>query len=93
MTSLRELEREAEVRRADLDAAFRDLRKRLTLPGLADEAAALLDPGRARLVPAYSAVKRHPMLAAALLAGAGWLFKQGLHRRPRGKSNGRSLES
>ncbi len=45
MTALEQLERDAAQQRLELDAAFRDLRRRLTLPGLANEAVALLAPG------------------------------------------------
>ena len=93
MTALEQLERDAAQQRLELEAAFRDLRRRLTLPRLADEAVALLAPGRSRLAPIFTAARRHPMLAAALFAGASWLFKQGLDRRPPKRANDRSLET
>jgi hypothetical protein len=93
MKSLDQLERDAEDQRVLFEASLGALRKRLTLRGLADEAAALADPAATRLVPAYAAVKRHPLAAAAVLAGAGWLFKQAVDRGPRRKANGRRIAS
>lgn len=93
MTPLQQLERKAEQKRLEVTAALGDLRARLTLRGLADEAAALIDPCQSCAAPLYVAVKRHPLVAAALLAGTGWLFRQGIDRQPLKKTNRRNLKS
>ena len=89
MSSLQQLEKEALDRRMQFAATLLDLRRRLTLPGLADEALRLFDPNFTRLPPVYSAVKRHPLLVAGALAGAGWLFKQALQKSSRHRKNGK----
>ena len=87
MKPLQELQREAAQKRLEMDAAFRDLRGRLTVRGLADETAALITPYQSRVMPIYESVKRNPLVAAALLAGAGWLISQGRDRQPPKKRN------
>lgn len=93
MRSLQQLEREARERRAQFDATLSDVERRLTLPGLAKEALLHMDPHLSRLPPAFLAVKRHPILAAGALAGAGWLLKQVLRPVRRRYKNGHSPSS
>jgi hypothetical protein len=76
MSSLQQLEREARDKRAQFNATLSDVKRRLTLPGLAKEALLHVDPHLSRLPPAFLAVKRHPILAAGALAGASWLLSQ-----------------
>lgn len=93
MSSLDQLEKEAHDRRAQFNATLLDVQNQLTLPGLAREALRHVDPHLARLPPAFLAVKRHPVVAAAALAGASWLLKQVL-RPARGTfRNGRTPPS
>jgi hypothetical protein len=88
MSSLQQLEREAHDRRAQFNATLSDVQNRMTLPGLAKEALLHMDPHLSRLPPAFLAVKRHPLLAAGALAGAGWLLKQVLQPVRRRYKNG-----
>ena len=76
MTTLRKLEQEAQDRHANFSKTLADVQGRLTLPGLAGEVLQLVSPQYTRLRIAYSVVKRNPILAAGVFAGAGWLFKQ-----------------
>jgi hypothetical protein len=89
MKSMQQLETEARDRRTQFAATLRDVQSRLTLPGLADEALRQFDPYVGRLPPALLTVKRHPLLAAGALAGAGWLFKQVLGTTRKRFKNGR----
>ena len=89
MRSLQQLEKEARDRRAQFATTLLDLRSRLTLPGLADETLRHLDPHFTRLPPVYSAVKRHPLLVASAIAGAGWLLKQALQKNTSSRKNGK----
>lgn len=89
MTPLSQLEKDARDRRMQFAATLGDLRSRLTLPGLADEALGLLDPHFTRLPPVYAAVKRHPLIAASAIAGASWLLKQALQKTARVRKNGK----
>jgi hypothetical protein len=92
MSSLQQLEREARDRRAQFDATLSDVQSRLTLPGLAKEALLQMDPYLSRLPPAFLAVKRHPLLAAGALAGAGWLLRQALRPMRQPYKNGRTSD-
>jgi hypothetical protein len=76
LSQLEKLEKEAHERRARFNATLLDVQNQLTLPGLAREALRHVDPHLARLPPAFLAVKRHPVVAAAALAGASYLLKQ-----------------
>lgn len=76
MRSLQQLEKEALQRRAQFNATLSDVQNRLTIPGLAKEALLHMDPHLSRLPPAFLAVKRHPILAASVVAGVSWLLKQ-----------------
>ena len=94
MKTLQQLEKNAQDRRAEFTAKLTQLQNRLTLRGLADEAFRHLDPRFTQVLPVYSAVKRHPLVAAGAVAGLTWLFKlssSGILKagrnalRPRGK--------
>jgi len=94
MKTLQQLEKNAQDRRAEFTAKLTQLQNRLTLRGLADEAFRHLDPRFTQVLPVYSAVKRHPLVAAGAVAGLAWLFKlssSGILKagrnalRPRGK--------
>ncbi|MGQ0485329.1 MAG: hypothetical protein ACT4SY_08280 [Hyphomicrobiales bacterium] len=73
MDSLTENRMEVRARRAQLAKSFEDVRRRLSLPQLAEDALAKLDPELVFLGRAQSAIRRNPLLAAGLLAGAVWL--------------------
>lgn len=83
MTSLQQLEKEARERRAQFNATLSDVQGRLTPAGLAKEVLLHTDPHLTRLSPAFSAVKRHPVVAAAAIAGVSWLLRQVLRRPAR----------
>lgn len=93
MRSLDQLEKEAHERRAQFNATLLDVQSQLTLPGLAREALRHIDPHLARLPPVFLAVKRHPVVAAAALAGASWLLKQVLRPARRTFRNSRNPPS
>jgi hypothetical protein len=73
MDSLTEIRNDARARRAQLTKSFDNVRRRLSLPQLAEDALAKLDPELVFLGRAQSAIKRNPLLAAVLLTGAVWL--------------------
>ena len=76
MKTLRQLEKNAQDRRAEFSAKLMQLQSRLTLRGLADEAFRHLDPQFTQVMPVYTVVKRHPLLVAGAVASLAWLFKQ-----------------
>jgi len=90
MKNLRQLEKEARDRRAQFNATLLDVQNRMTPRGLAKEALLHMDPHLTRLPPSLLAVKRHPVLAAGVIAAASWLLKQVLgpvrHRYKNGRS-------
>ena len=65
---------DARASRTQLAKSFREVRRRLSLPQLAEDALAGLDPKLEFLGRVKLGLKRHPLLAAGLLAGAGWLI-------------------
>ena len=83
MTSLHQLEKEARERRAQFNATLSDVHSRLTPAGLAKEVLLHTDPHLTKLSPAFMAVKRHPVVAAAAIAGVSWLLRQVLRRPAR----------
>ena len=89
MSSLLQLEKEAQDRHAQFARTLLEVRSHLTLSGLANETLGLINPQYTRLRSAYSAVKRNPILAASVLAGTGWLFKQALRVNGGGSKLGR----
>jgi hypothetical protein len=90
MRSLAQLEKEAQERREQFYVTLHDVQSQLTFPGLAREALRHIDPHLARVPPAFLAVKRHPVVAAAALAGASWLLKQVLRPARHTFRNGRT---
>lgn len=78
MSTISQLEKEADRRRTLFAASLLDLRSRLTLSGLVDLAVGYLDPRSTYLRPVYSAVRRNPLVAASVVAGAAWLLRQSL---------------
>lgn len=89
MRRIEQLECRAREQRTQLHSSIAALRNRLTLPGLAAEAAALIIPGRFHLLPAVAAAKRHPFFSVVLMMAASWLLKNGL----RGASAARSRQA
>jgi hypothetical protein len=83
MTSLLQLEKEASERRAQFNPTLFDVKGRLTPAGVAKEVLLHADPHLPRLSPAFLAVKRHPVVTAAAIAGVSWLLKQVLRRPSR----------
>ena len=87
MKSLAKARSDARASRAELTRNLHDIRRRLSPPELAADALAMVDPELNFLGRVQSGIKRNPLLASVLLAGAGWLFSDTL--RARG-SNGRN---
>jgi hypothetical protein len=83
MTSLQQLEKEARERQAQFNATLSDVQGRITPAGLAKEVLLRTDPHLSRLSPAFLAVKRHPVVTAAAIAGMSWLLKQVLRQPAR----------
>jgi hypothetical protein len=83
---------DARESRAALAKSLQRLRRRLNPPELANDALAMLDPQLKFLGRAFAGIKRHPLLAAALVAGAGWVVSGAssrgglLHARSRKKT-------
>ena len=73
MKSTPEAIADARASRAELIAAVQNLRRRLSLPELAEDALRAIDPQLTFLGRVKGRIQRNPLLAAALLAGAGWL--------------------
>ncbi len=73
MDSLTEIKKDVRARRTQLVKSFENVRHRLSLPELAEDALTKIDPGLRFLGRAQSAIKRNPLLAAALITGAAWL--------------------
>lgn len=78
MRRIEQLERQAREQRAQLQSSILVLRNRLTLPGLAADAAELIIPSRFHVLPAIAAAKRHPLFSMVLMTAASWLIKSGL---------------
>jgi ElaB/YqjD/DUF883 family membrane-anchored ribosome-binding protein len=69
------LEREADRCRAQFEARLEQVKQRLSPAGIAEEAVKALNlPGRAATAAALNSVRRNPLLALGLAAGAGWLL-------------------
>ena len=86
MTNLPKAISDARVSRADLIKTYHDIRRRLSLPELAEDALRAIDPELTFLGRVTAGIQRNPLLAAALLAGAGWLA--GGASEAGGRSNG-----
>lgn len=76
MTTMPQLKEDAAARRAQFAATWQSVQARLTLPGLAEEVLRVSNTKIQPMRPAADAVRRYPLLAAGLLAGAGWMFRR-----------------
>jgi ElaB/YqjD/DUF883 family membrane-anchored ribosome-binding protein len=75
MATLESLEREADRCKAQFEDRLEQVKQRLSPAGIAAEALKALElPGRAATAAAMDSVRRNPLLALGLAAGAGWLF-------------------
>ena len=87
MAKLDSLEREADRCKAQFEARLEQVKKRLSPAGIAEEAVKALDlPRRAATAAAMNSVRRNPLLALGVAAGAGWLLlgaRQSAVRTPR----------
>jgi hypothetical protein len=75
---LEQLELEAIERRQRLSEAAARLRYKLAPEALAAEALQTVDARLPTLKGLETAVKRYPLIAAAILAGAGFLFRRAI---------------
>lgn len=64
-------------RRKAMMKSIDEVRGRLTLPQLTEDAISLLDPDLIFPRRVQSAVRNKPLVAALLVAGAGWLVASG----------------
>lgn len=90
MSSQAGIKSDARASRAQLAKSFQEVRRRLSLPQLAEDALAGLDPKLGFLGRVKSGIRRHPLLAAVLLAGAGWLVSDASQGSGRSGLNGLS---
>lgn len=74
MTSLAELEAEADRKRQDFAMSLRKFKPRLTPLGLADEALRRFDPQVDAVAATGRALRRNPLPAIPVLLGLGWLM-------------------
>lgn len=88
MTSMPKAVADARASRAELIAAVQDLRRRLSLPELAEDALRAIDPELTFLGRMKARIQRNPLLAATLLAGAGWLAGGASEAGSRSDGNG-----
>jgi hypothetical protein len=88
MNSLTRIKNDARACRTQLTKSIQEVRHRLSFAQLADDALAGLDSQLGFLGRAKSAIKRNPLLAAGLLAGAGWLVSDASQGRGRGGLHG-----
>lgn len=84
------IKNDARASRAQLAKSFQEVRQRLSFPQLAEDALAGVDPKLRFLGRVKSAIKRNPLLAAVLLAGAGWLVSDASQGSGRSGLNGSS---
>ncbi len=91
MNSLIQINDDARARRAQLAKSFQEVRHRLSLPQLAEDALIGLDPRLGFLGRVKSGIKHNPLLAAVLLAGAGWLVSDASQGSGRSGLNGSNL--
>ena len=85
MDQLTQRRNEVRALRAGLAKSLQEVRRRLKPPELVEDALAMLDPERRFLGRVQSGIKRNPLIAAILLAGAGWLIADAPNDN--GKSN------
>lgn len=75
MAELDSLEREADRCKAQFEARLEQVKRRLSPASIAEDAVEALDlPGRAAKAAVMNSVRRNPLLALGLAAGAGWLL-------------------
>lgn len=80
MVKVEALERESKRCRSQFEARLREVKQRLSPAGLAEEALKAFDvSGRAATTAAMDSVRRNPLLALGLAAGAGWLMLGARH--------------
>jgi ElaB/YqjD/DUF883 family membrane-anchored ribosome-binding protein len=80
MAELDALEREADRCKAQFEARLEQVKQRLSPASIAEEAVMALDlPGRAAKAATMNSVRRNPLLALGLAAGAGWLLLGARH--------------
>ena len=92
MKSIEALEREADRRKAELEARIDQIRERLSPQAIAEEALRTFStPGNAASDAVVDTAKRNPLLVLTLAAGAGWLFlnarKKSVRKSRRARSN------
>lgn len=96
MKTIEELEREADLRKAEFEAKVDEIRERLMPKKIAEEALRTVSaPGSAAADAMLDAARRSPVLALTLAAGAGWLIlkTRGKTRRSkRARSNDKRLK-
>ena len=73
MTSLEGLRSKARAKRREVTKTLTAVRGRLNVKDLTQDALSVLDPELQVLGHVKSRVKRYPLLAGALVAGAAWL--------------------
>ena len=78
MKTIEKLELDVLTERARFKATAEAVGKRLTLHSLADD---LLDPQLTYVQRANTALKRNPLLAAGVFAGASWLLSEMLQNK------------
>lgn len=86
MDDLKRARKNAQGRRKDVLKNFETVRARLTLPQLADDALAMLDPGLILPRRITTAVASQPLASALLFGGAAWLLSIGGDRSPPARS-------
>jgi hypothetical protein len=90
MSSLAAIKSDVHASRAQLAKSFQEVRRRLSLPQLAEDALAGFDWKLGFLGRVKSGIRRLPLLAAVLLAGAGWLVSDASRGSGRSGFNGLS---
>ena len=75
MSEVERLETEADRRKRDFENSLRRFQQKLTPRDLADEALRTVDlPSRTAMFALTDTIRKNPVLAIGLAAGAGWLF-------------------
>ena len=88
MTNLPKAISDARASKADLIKTYHDIRRRLSLPELAEDALRAIDPELTFLGRVKAGIQRNPLLAAALLAGVGWFAGDASEAGGRSNGNG-----
>ncbi len=92
MKSLPNAIADARASRAELTRTLREIGKKLTISGIADDLLSAFDPKLTFLSRMRAGLKRRPLFVAGLVAGAGWLVNSLMRTRSQSGSN-RSLKS